>query len=155
MSDYLGNRKWLAVAGYGLGALSKPLFAIAPTIGIVVVTARVIDRVGKGVRGAPRDALVVDRIKTVTGERSDRLHRDSDVAQQIARPCGTRPLSHREVSVRATNCRSASGETCRWNGCITSEPDGRATRTIRPYLKLHIGPNGGRPTRKSGFPFPN
>jgi hypothetical protein len=36
MSDYLGNRKRLAVAEYGLGALSKPLFAIAPTIGIVV-----------------------------------------------------------------------------------------------------------------------
>src|SRR5438105_3068195 len=46
LSDYLGNRKWLAVAGYGLGALSKPLFAIAPSIGIVV-TARVLDRVGK------------------------------------------------------------------------------------------------------------
>ncbi|MBP0592239.1 MFS transporter [Paraburkholderia sp. LEh10] len=59
LSDYLGNRKWLAVAGYGLGALSKPLFAIAPTIGIVA-TARVMDRVGKGVRGAPRDALVAD-----------------------------------------------------------------------------------------------
>jgi MFS family permease len=59
LSDYLGNRKWLAVAGYGLGALSKPLFAVAPTIGIVVM-ARVIDRVGKGIRGAPRDALVAD-----------------------------------------------------------------------------------------------
>ncbi|MEI5997973.1 MFS transporter [Paraburkholderia bengalensis] len=59
LSDYLGNRKWLAVAGYGLGALSKPLFAIAPTVG-VVVAARVIDRVGKGIRGAPRDALVAD-----------------------------------------------------------------------------------------------
>ncbi|MGF6753344.1 MFS transporter [Paraburkholderia sp. GAS42] len=59
LSDYLGNRKWLAVAGYALGALSKPLFALAPTIG-VVVTARVIDRVGKGIRGAPRDALVAD-----------------------------------------------------------------------------------------------
>lgn len=58
-SDYLGHRKWLAVAGYAMGALSKPLFAIAPTIGIVV-TARVIDRVGKGIRGAPRDALVAD-----------------------------------------------------------------------------------------------
>jgi len=52
LSDYLGNRKWLAVAGYALGALSKPLFAIAPTVG-VVVSARVIDRVGKGIRGAP------------------------------------------------------------------------------------------------------
>jgi len=59
LSDYLGNRKWLAVAGYGLSALSKPLFAIAPTVG-VVVTARIVDRVGKGIRGAPRDALVAD-----------------------------------------------------------------------------------------------
>ncbi|MBP0712315.1 MFS transporter [Burkholderia sola] len=59
LSDYLRNRKWLAVAGYALGALSKPLFAIAPTIG-VVVTARIVDRIGKGIRGAPRDALVAD-----------------------------------------------------------------------------------------------
>ncbi|WP_159833174.1 MFS transporter [Burkholderia sp. 8Y] len=59
LSDYLRNRKWLAVTGYALGALSKPLFAIAPTIG-VVVSARVLDRVGKGIRGAPRDALVAD-----------------------------------------------------------------------------------------------
>jgi MFS family permease len=59
LSDYIGNRKWLAVAGYGLGALSKPLFALAPTIGLVV-TARVVDRIGKGIRGAPRDALVAD-----------------------------------------------------------------------------------------------
>jgi MFS family permease len=59
LSDYLGNRKWLAVAGYTLGAISKPLFAVAPTVGIVV-TARIIDRVGKGIRGAPRDALVAD-----------------------------------------------------------------------------------------------
>ncbi|KVD37021.1 MFS transporter [Burkholderia sp. ABCPW 11] len=59
LSDYLRNRKWLAVTGYALGALSKPLFAIAPTIG-VVVTARIVDRVGKGIRGAPRDALVAD-----------------------------------------------------------------------------------------------
>lgn len=59
VSDYLGRRKGLAVLGYALGALSKPLFAIAPTIGIVF-TARLLDRVGKGIRGAPRDALVAD-----------------------------------------------------------------------------------------------
>ena len=59
LSDYLGNRKWLAVSGYALGALSKPLFAIAPGAG-VVLGARVIDRIGKGIRGAPRDALVAD-----------------------------------------------------------------------------------------------
>ena len=52
LSDYLGRRKGLAVLGYGLGALTKPLFAIAPTMGIVL-TARLLDRVGKGIRGAP------------------------------------------------------------------------------------------------------
>lgn len=59
LSDYLGKRKGLAVFGYALGALSKPLFAIAPGIG-VVLTARFLDRIGKGIRGAPRDALVAD-----------------------------------------------------------------------------------------------
>ena len=59
LSDYLGKRKGLALCGYALGALSKPLFAIATTTG-AVLTARLLDRVGKGVRGAPRDALVAD-----------------------------------------------------------------------------------------------
>ena len=59
LSDYLGRRKGLAVLGYAIGALTKPLFAMAPTVGIVL-TARLLDRVGKGVRGAPRDALVAD-----------------------------------------------------------------------------------------------
>ena len=59
LSDYLGKRKALAVIGYLLGALTKPVFAIAPTAGIVLA-ARLLDRVGKGVRGAPRDALVAD-----------------------------------------------------------------------------------------------
>ncbi len=59
LSDYWGRRKSLAVLGYGLGALSKPLFAAATGVGLVV-TARLLDRVGKGIRGAPRDALVAD-----------------------------------------------------------------------------------------------
>ena len=59
LSDYLGKRKGLAVFGYALGALTKPLFAIAPGMGLVL-TARLLDRVGKGIRGAPRDALVAD-----------------------------------------------------------------------------------------------
>src|SRR5690606_27063765 len=48
LSDYLGKRKWLAVFGYALGAFTKPLFAIAPGAE-VVLTARLLDRVGKGV----------------------------------------------------------------------------------------------------------
>lgn len=59
LSDYLGKRKGLAVVGYALAALTKPLFAMANTTGIVL-TARMLDRIGKGVRGAPRDALVAD-----------------------------------------------------------------------------------------------
>ncbi|MCX7058836.1 MAG: MFS transporter [Proteobacteria bacterium] len=59
LSDYIGKRKGLALLGYGLGALTKPLFAIASSIS-VVLTARLLDRIGKGVRGAPRDALVAD-----------------------------------------------------------------------------------------------
>lgn len=59
LSDFLGKRKGLAVFGYALGALSKPLFAVAPALG-VVLTARLLDRLGKGIRGAPRDAMVAD-----------------------------------------------------------------------------------------------
>jgi MFS family permease len=59
LSDYLGKRKGLALFGYALGALTKPLFALASSTGLVL-TARLLDRVGKGVRGAPRDALVAD-----------------------------------------------------------------------------------------------
>jgi MFS family permease len=59
LSDYWGKRKPLALLGYGLGAASKPLFALATTTGLVLA-ARLIDRVGKGLRGAPRDALVAD-----------------------------------------------------------------------------------------------
>jgi MFS family permease len=59
LSDYLGKRKALAVIGYGLGALSKPLFALALTVNWVFA-ARFMDRIGKGIRGAPRDALIAD-----------------------------------------------------------------------------------------------
>lgn len=59
LSDYWSKRKGLAVFGYALGAFTKPLFAIASGIDLVL-TARLLDRVGKGVRGAPRDALVAD-----------------------------------------------------------------------------------------------
>lgn len=59
LSDYWGKRKGLAVFGYALGAFTKPLFALASGIGLVL-TARLLDRIGKGIRGAPRDALVAD-----------------------------------------------------------------------------------------------
>ncbi len=59
LSDYTGKRKGLTVFGYALGAFSKPFFAVT-SMGSVVLGARLVDRVGKGVRGAPRDALIAD-----------------------------------------------------------------------------------------------
>jgi len=59
LSDYFRQRKGLVVIGYALGALSKPLIALAQTSGLIL-GAHVLDRVGKGIRGAPRDAMVAD-----------------------------------------------------------------------------------------------
>lgn len=59
ISDAVGKRKPLVVLGYGLAALTKPLFPLAGSIGMVL-TARMLDRFGKGIRGAPRDALLAE-----------------------------------------------------------------------------------------------
>jgi len=59
LSDYFHNRKVLTVLGYGLAAVTKPLFPLASSAGLVVF-ARFVDRIGKGIRGAPRDALIAD-----------------------------------------------------------------------------------------------
>ena len=66
LSDYLRKRKALAVLGYALAAVSKPLFALAGSAS-VVFSARLMDRVGKGIRDAPRDALIADL--TTSGTR--------------------------------------------------------------------------------------
>src|SRR6266702_2651946 len=57
LSDWLGKRKMLAVIGYGLAAFTKPAFPLAPSVSWLV-GARFLDRIGKGIRGAPRDALL-------------------------------------------------------------------------------------------------
>jgi MFS family permease len=59
LSDFLGKRKLLAAFGYGLAAFTKPVFPLASSIAWVTA-ARFVDRIGKGIRGAPRDALVAD-----------------------------------------------------------------------------------------------
>jgi MFS family permease len=59
LSDYFRNRKVLTVIGYGLAAATKPIFPLASSLGWIVC-ARFVDRVGKGIRGAPRDALIAD-----------------------------------------------------------------------------------------------
>ena len=59
ISDRIGRRKLLTVVGYGLSAVTKPIFPLAGSI-IAVLGARFLDRIGKGIRDAPRDALVAD-----------------------------------------------------------------------------------------------
>jgi len=59
LSDRLGTRKWVAALGYGLAAVTKPVFPLAPSLAWVTA-ARFVDRIGKGIRGAPRDALAAD-----------------------------------------------------------------------------------------------
>ena len=59
LSDYLGKRKFLVVLGYALAAFTKPVFPLATSVSWVFA-GRFIDRIGKGIRDAPRDALVAD-----------------------------------------------------------------------------------------------
>jgi MFS family permease len=79
LSDKLGGRKWLAVLGYSLSAISKPFFYFANTWELVA-GVRWADRVGKGVRTAPRDALVADSVTTETRGLAFGFHRALDTA---------------------------------------------------------------------------
>src|SRR5512133_76990 len=78
-SDRTGGRKWLAVAGYGLSAVSKPFFYFANSWGLIA-GVRWADRVGKGVRTAPRDALVADSVSKETRGLAFGFHRAMDTA---------------------------------------------------------------------------
>jgi MFS family permease len=79
LSDKLGGRKWLAVAGYGLSAISKPFFYFASSWGLIA-GVRWADRIGKGIRTAPRDALVADSVTKETRGLAFGFHRAMDTA---------------------------------------------------------------------------
>jgi MFS family permease len=78
-SDRLRTRKWPAVAGYAISTLSKPFFYLANSWG-AVMTPRIADRVGKGVRTSPRDALIADTIDEERRGLAFGLHRAGDTA---------------------------------------------------------------------------
>ncbi|MFM8269091.1 MAG: MFS transporter [Pseudomonadota bacterium] len=84
-SDWLKKRKPVVVTGYLLGALSKPLFAMAHSIGFVYV-ARLIDRMGKGIRGAPRDALIGDIVDPTIRGKAYGLRQSLDTAGAFIGP---------------------------------------------------------------------
>ncbi len=79
LSDKLGQRKWLTVAGYGLSTLAKPFLIIANSW-TAVFGVRFVDRVGKGIRTAPRDALIADSIDADNRGLAFGLHRAGDTA---------------------------------------------------------------------------
>lgn len=85
LSDRFGQRKQWAVLGYGMAALVKPLFALAYTVEAVFV-ARFLDRVGKGIRGAPRDALVADLTPPAVRGASYGLRQSLDTVGAFAGP---------------------------------------------------------------------
>jgi MFS family permease len=78
-SDRLGRRKWLTVAGYGLSTLAKPFLALAGSWPIVL-SVRFVERMGKGIRTAPRDALIADSIREEQRGMAFGLHRAGDTA---------------------------------------------------------------------------
>ncbi|MCA9896258.1 MAG: MFS transporter [Anaerolineae bacterium] len=82
LSDRLSSRKWLAVAGYGISAVSKPFLYFASTWGGVLLV-RFADRVGKGIRTSPRDALIADSIQPEHRGLAFGLHRAGDTAGAV------------------------------------------------------------------------
>ena len=84
LSDRLGERKWIAVAGYGLSALAKPFFYFAGSWELVA-GVRWADRVGKGLRSSPRDALLALAVAQPPGDAAVVVHEDEDDAAKHLR----------------------------------------------------------------------
>lgn len=81
-SDRMGRRKWLAVLGYGISTVAKPFLYFAGSWG-TVLSVRFADRVGKGVRTAPRDALIADSVDERRRGIAFGLHRAGDTAGAV------------------------------------------------------------------------
>jgi len=88
LSDWLGKRKLLTAFGYGLAAFTKPIFPLASSVGWVVA-ARFIDRVGKGIRDAPRDALIADIAPADLRGASFGLRQSLDTIGAVVGPLAT------------------------------------------------------------------
>jgi MFS family permease len=86
VSDWLGKRKVLTALGYGMAACTKPIFPLAPSVGWLIV-ARFVDRVGKGIRGAPRDALIADVSPSELRGASFGLRQSLDTIGAFVGPC--------------------------------------------------------------------
>jgi MFS family permease len=138
LSDRLGRRKSLALAGYGLGALTKPLFALASGAGLVFA-ARFMDRIGKGVRGAPRDALIADVTPAEVRGAAYGLRQSLDTVGAFLGPL---------LAMACMLATSGSYRTVFWLAVVpgfaavailalaVTEPEAHAPGTRRPALSL-------------------
>ena len=138
-SDRLGERKWLAVAGYGISTLAKPFFYFAQTWSQVLVV-RWADRVGKGIRTAPRDALVADSIDEKQRGLAFGLHRAADTggavigllialgviwaAQEGSRQIGARYVPDGGAGQPDPGGAGSVGTGCRRTGCACQRKTG-------------------------------
>ena len=85
ISDKIGKRKILVVIGYGISTISKPFFIFVTSF-IDTITVRVADRIGKGIRTAPRDALIVDSVDESSTGKAFGIHRTLDQIGAIIGP---------------------------------------------------------------------
>jgi MFS family permease len=122
LSDRMARRKPLVVFGYALAMVSKPLFPLAGSLSLVLV-ARFMDRLGKGIRGAPRDALIAD--VTHEGERGAAfgLRQGLDTAGAILGPLAAMRWYPRWRRLR-----------CSSSGCANRRVPGRERKP--PHLLL-------------------
>ena len=139
-SDRMGQRKPLALAGYAIGALSKPLFALSGSAG-AVLGARLFDRVGKGIRVAPRDALVADLTEPDIRGAADGLRQALDTIGGFLGP----NIAIGLMLLWPTTCAACSGSrSCR--GCWRWWCCSSACRSLRVRLRRRASTRcGARP----------
>jgi MFS family permease len=138
LSDRLGNRKWVTVVGYGMSAATKPLFVIATSTGFVM-GARMLDRIGKGVRGAPRDALIADLVPPESRAAAYGLRQSLDTVGAVLGPLLAIALMlawHDDVRAVFTFAVIPAALAVLWLVLGVKEPARSAPQKSKPKLPL-------------------
>ena len=153
LSDWLGKRKLLTSIGYGLAAFTKPIFPLASTVGWVVA-ARFIDRIGKGIRDAPRDALIADIAPADLRGASFGLRQSLDTVGAVAGPLlaialmalssGNFRFVFWIAVLPAQAIRDAFRRSRTSTGCSSNRAGREPSLTVWPRRSLRPTPNPGR-----------
>lgn len=138
-SDRINNRKWLMASGYGISSLSRPLLAVAAGW-IPILTSRFVDRLGKGIRTAPRDAVIAESTETGRLGRAFSFHRAMDTMGAVVGPAiALLILGHYDNNYRLVFWASlAPGllATLVIIFCIKGKKRGATMIAVRPRLTL-------------------